>query len=166
MKLATTLVALISTVALAAPPEEMPEKSNRHFVNASAEEAARWLAAPPVSVPTVHVGEMANNEVLPVAVEFYVNGEDLDPNADAIAFDYVNLTPGCAKVKAASTPTNGFTFIPLPNVVCTAQAKVVFGNSAGVFEKVVEVRVLPAGSITLHVEAGYDLNLYDTGYEP
>ncbi len=125
-----------------------------------------WTERPEaVSIPKIYVGEMANNEVLPVAVEFYVNGEDLDPNADPIAFDYINLTPACAKVKVAATPTNGFSFTPLPNAVCTAQAKVVFGNSAGVFEKIIEVSVLPAGSITLHVEAGYDLNLYDTGYE-
>jgi len=126
---------------------------------------AAWTARPEaVAVPTVYVGEMANNEVLHVPMEFYVDGHDLNPSFDVLApFNFVNLTPGIARRIPASQPHNGFSFVPIPGAVGLAQVKVVYGNGVGVYERIVEVRVLPAGSITLHVEdARYSPDLYTT----
>jgi hypothetical protein len=127
--------------------------------------AVAWTARPEaVSIPTVYVGEMANNEVLHVPMEFYVDGHDLNPSFDVLApFDFVNLTPEIARRIPASQPHNGFSFAPIPGAVGLAQVKVIYGNSVGVYEKIVEVRVVPAGSITLHVEdARYSPDLYTT----
>jgi hypothetical protein len=121
-----------------------------------------------ISTPTVYVGEVPNDQVLHVPLEFYVDGHDFNPDTDTLApFDYINLTPEIATRIPAQQPHNGFSVKPKPGAVGLAQFKVLYGNSVATYEKVIEVSVVPAGSLTLEVdEPRYYPDLYEDPSDP